>query len=228
MSFDEEDAYADYAYEQYMSHLYEEIGPEWARDHADELFEQSYDEATQRFTEERLKSYYLQKPDVAVPAVTTVEYAKKLLPAYPAAATVFAATSVELTWKGAILKPLVFGLVHVDALASAIVDRTIPRTGGLTQLNSFLSAVLKETAGIDFANYTRKGSSGLLREEINSVTQARNNVLHLGAPSNLKTAEFAIEVAESVLVELYPKLLNSLGLRLDGLHIVHENRISSK
>ena len=49
--------------------LYQEIGPEWANDHAQQLFEEN----SRLFTAQRLKSYYVEHPDVAAPAVSTVE-----------------------------------------------------------------------------------------------------------------------------------------------------------
>ena len=79
------------------------------------------------------------------------EYAKTLLATHPAASLVFAATSAELTWKSAILRPLVFGIVHVEPLANLIVERAVPKQGGLTNLYALHSAILKEVAGIDLS-----------------------------------------------------------------------------
>jgi len=217
MSYDEWDARQDAAYEQ----LYQEIGPEWARDHAQELFEENYDEATRQFTEQRLKSYYLAHPQIAIAAVSAVEYAKQLFPSFEAASLVFAATSIELTWKSAVLKPLVFGVVHVEALAESIADRSIPKTGGLTQLGGFLSVVLKETASIDFATYKRSGSNELLRTEINRIAQDRNEVLHLAKRLDAEAAKLAIDVAESMLLEFLPKLIKAIGLNIDGMCVIH-------
>lgn len=203
--------------------LFQQIGPEWANEHAQQLFEEN----ARLFTAQRLKSYYVQHPEVARPAVSTVEYAKTLMPGFPAAAFVFAATSVELTWKTAILKPLVSGVVHVETLAEEIVDRAVPKTGGLAQLEKFLSAILKEISTIDLTTYKRSNTKELLRLEINKIAQARNVVLHTGHGVDSATAKHAIEVAESMLLELFPKLIDSLGLKLDGTCTVHDTGIPS-
>jgi hypothetical protein len=208
----QQDALEDEGYQR----LFEEIGPEWAREHSKEM----YDDATRRFTEQRLKAYYIEHPLLANPAVSAVEYARSLMPAFPAAALVFAGTSIELTWKSSILKPLVAGLVHIPALAEAIVTQAVPKTGGLERVGEFLAEVLRETAGIDFKTYKRSGSSELLRIEMNRVSTERNLAVHQGTFGNVQLAHLAIEVADSLLLELLPKLLKSLGLTIDGMGII--------
>lgn len=198
--------------------MFEEVGPQWLAEHSQEVF----DEATKKFTEQRLKAFYLANPMLANPAISAVEYARTLLPRFPAAALVFAGTSVELTWKTAILKPLVAGVVHVPALADEIVNRAVPKSGGLAQLAEFLAIVLRETAAIDFKMYKRSGSSELLTGEMRRVAEERNKILHQGIGCHAPTAQFAIEVADSLLLELLPKLVNSLGLTIDGMGMVYD------
>lgn len=198
--------------------LFEEIGPEWVREHSQEV----YDDSTRRFTEQRLKAYYLENPLLASPAISAVDYARTLMPTYPAAALVFAATSVELTWKSTILIPLVAGLVHIPALAEAVIKQAVPKAGGLERLGGFLSEVLRETAGIDFKTYKRSGSSELLRDEINKVTEARNVLLHQGKGGDARVAHMAIEVADSMLLEFLPKLVTSLRLTIDGMCVISD------
>ncbi len=84
MSYDPEDA-AREAYETEMAEYF---------DH--ELYEEHYEEAIKEFTAERLQSYYVANPRLAKPARDSLVYAKSLMPAYPKAALVFAATAVEL------------------------------------------------------------------------------------------------------------------------------------
>jgi hypothetical protein len=160
---------------------------------------------------------------LANPAISAVQYARTLLPGFPAAALVFAAISVELTWKATILKPLVAGVVHVPALADEIVNRAVPKTGGLKQLGEFLAIVMKETASIDFKTFKRTGSTELLMTEINGVSEARNQVLHQAKGCDGSTAQLAVEVAESLLLELLPKLVKSLGLTIDGIGVIDDS-----
>jgi hypothetical protein len=89
--------------------FFEEIEPQWAQEHSEDLF----DDATRRFTEQRLKAHYLEHPILTIHAVSAVQYARTLMPAHPAAALVFAGTSLELTWKTTILIPLVAGVAPI-------------------------------------------------------------------------------------------------------------------
>jgi len=70
MSYEDDDGYweaqQEAAEEEAYDRSYKEIGPQWARDHADELFRDHYEEAVSEFTSERLKSYYVKHPDLAI------------------------------------------------------------------------------------------------------------------------------------------------------------------
>jgi hypothetical protein len=90
----------------------------------------------------------------------------------------------------------------------------------LERVGEFLAEVLRETAGIDFKTYKRSGSSELLRIEMNRVSTERNLAVHQGTFGNVQLAHLAIEVADSLLLELLPKLLKSLGLTIDGMGII--------
>lgn len=139
---------------------------------------------------------------------SAVEYARDLIKSHATAALVFAATSTELTWKSSILVPLVYGAVHIEALAQDIVARAVPRSGGLQQLYSFLSKVLDVTAAIDFTTHTRANSKVLLRDEINLIIDSRNKVLHQGQGCDLAMASLSIEVADSYAPRPFPEAVD--------------------
>ncbi len=208
-----------------MQEFYNEIGPAWVQDHAEELYEVHYDLVTRDFTQARLKSYYLLHPDVAVPAARAVEYAKSIPPQFATAGFVFAATSVELTWKACIARPLVSGIVLFEALAQSIVEKAVPKYTGPPGLGALLSAVLRETAAIDLTTYKITGSRLLLRDEINDISGKRNEALHQGKAFDWHAAAFAIEVADRLLQEFLPKLLSTIGLSVDRAFIIHEARL---
>jgi hypothetical protein len=93
---------------------YEQVGKEWARDHAEELakefFEDNYEDAVNQFTSERLQSYYLEQPELAVPALNALRYAQSLMPSFHQAALIFAVTATELTVKKRSVETDNFGL----------------------------------------------------------------------------------------------------------------------
>src|SRR5437016_11002375 len=93
-----------------LQNLYNEFGPEWAAEHRDELFQQ----AVREFTADRLKSYYVAQPRLALPALDSLKESQSLLASHPKAALVFAMTAIEVTIKTVLLKPIVFGLVHTE------------------------------------------------------------------------------------------------------------------
>jgi hypothetical protein len=51
--------------------MYNEFGPQWADEHAEELYCRHYDDAVKELTAERLQSYYLRHPDMATTAIGT-------------------------------------------------------------------------------------------------------------------------------------------------------------
>ncbi len=118
----DDDARSDAEQEAAAEEYHEKIGRAWARDNAAELakefFEDNYEEAVRVFTTERLQSYYVQHPELAVPALNTLGYAQSLMPTYPQAALVFAVSATEIIVKDVFLRPIVSGLVHSEDLAS--------------------------------------------------------------------------------------------------------------
>lgn len=202
-----------------LQELYNALGPQWVADHAQELYEEHYDQATREFSEGRLKSYYLGNPQVALPALLALAHAKTLQPHSATAALVFAAVSAELTLKSAVLKPLVSGIVLIEALAQPITKSAIPKRGALPPLAAML---LREAAGIDLTKFTRTGSQVPLMTEILRVFDLRNAALHEGRKLDDQAASQAVEVAQSLLQELLPQVLAALRLHLDQSFVVRD------
>ncbi len=104
MATDENDA----AYELAMSALYKEHSAE----------------AIAEFKAARLRSFYL-----AAPAAAALAEARLLCPSHPSACVVFAAIAIEVGIKAVLLKPIVFGLLHSESVASLVTDLVIQHTG---------------------------------------------------------------------------------------------------
>src|SRR2546426_4262150 len=103
----------DYAAEQYMAELYEEHRKE----------------ALEEFTAERLQSFYVANPNLAMPAQQALADARTLRDVNATAALVFGAVAMELGIKTLLLKPVVHGFVHQDSAASLITDLATSHTG---------------------------------------------------------------------------------------------------
>jgi hypothetical protein len=196
---------------------HDEIGRRWARDNAAELtkeaFEENYQQAIDEFTSERLQSYYLKKPELAVPALNSLSYAKELLDPFHKAALLFAVTSTELTVKNVLLKPIISGLVHTEDLADFIADLTTTHTG-MDRFHKLLTGILAQYGGVELKTFKRNSSNKTLWEEITVVQVARNAVVHRGEHSELTAAVLSISVAETLLNDIFPRILKNLGLHL--------------
>lgn len=176
-----EDLEREAAEEEGMQRLYEELGPRWVEDNAQELFEANYLEAVKQFKEERLVTYFVAHPDVATPAFVALAEARAMMAGKQArAAVIFAYMAIELTVKAAFLQPLVYGLIHNDALAAFIVELSVGNRRGVSTLSKLLTGVLNEFAEINFRTFKRAGSKDDLMKEIAEVGEARNKIVHQG------------------------------------------------
>ena len=211
---DDEDDYDDGG-EAYYDELYKRIGPEWARDHSEELFKEHYADAVSEFTSERLQSYYLADPTLAEPARKSLLYAQSLLASFPQAALVFAVTATELAVKTVLLKPIISGLVHTEELASLVAELTTHHTG-MGRFQNLLTEILTQFGGVQLMTFKRTGSTKTLWEEMSEVQNARNAVTHKGETSDSGKAALAISVATTLLNEIFPQVLKNLGLYLDA------------
>jgi hypothetical protein len=194
--------------------LYNELGPQYLQEHAYELYEEHAKQAIQEFQADRLKSYFLNHPDVAQPAFETLDYARRLLPDHPRPALVFATTSMEIATKAAFLKPFIYGLIHLEALAEPVMSLAVQRDSG--KFRAVLSAILKEFGGVDFPAYRRSGSEERFPVEIEKLSAKRNTVVHEGALVELAEAEKAIAIADALLSDIFPTVLKHVQLHLHG------------
>jgi hypothetical protein len=133
------------AYEGYMSRLYEE----------------HKQEAIEEFTGERLQSYFLDNKLLAKPALDALITARNLMNTNATAAFIFSTIAIEVGLKETLLKPIVFGLVHTESLASLIADLTISHAG-MDRYRELLLRVLRDHGGVDLDNFRRTGSEKLI------------------------------------------------------------------
>lgn len=202
------DEYESQLRKQFIPELYEEF----ARDvlsGKDDL----YSEIVERFASERLQSFYLANPDLAERALGALEEARSLYPQHPSAALLFAAIAVEVGIKTTLLKPILHGLVHTDS-AAALVAGLVPERHN-DDFKKVLFGILKEVGGVDLPAYKRSGSSQTLWDEMRAIQILRNQVMHGAGTVSLADAERATSVAETVVENLFPRVVGALGLKTD-------------
>lgn len=196
---------------------YERLGKDYVRNNAEELakefYEENYSDAIREFTSERLQSYYLAQPELAVPALDALRHAQFLMPVLHDAALVFAVTATELTVKNVLLKPIISGLVHTEELATFIADLTTKHSG-MDRFQNLLTEILAQFGGFELKTYKRPGSSKTLWNEMDEVQKARNAVIHRGETVEAEVSDLSIRVAHTLLKETFPQILSRLGLHL--------------
>ncbi|MCO5096680.1 MAG: hypothetical protein M9884_04315 [Rhodocyclaceae bacterium] len=196
MSYDEHDAA--------LEEMYDRIGQE--------LYPEHKAQAIEEFTAERLRSFYLKHPEVMRPALTAFKEAKALRESnHFSAALVFYVTSIELFLKSTLLKPVVYGLVHNDALADVIVQFALGQSG-FDRYKSLLAKLFSDIANIELNDIKREGAVKPLLDEALDVQKIRNKIIHQGATCTESEANLARDVATLVFGRIVVQMFDTLGL----------------
>jgi len=177
------------------------------------LYEEHKEQAIQEFTVERLQSYYIHYPDIAKPAFHALSEARQLISRHPTASFIFSAISIEVGIKVTLLKPVVYGLVHSESLASIITDMVIRQTS-IDRFQKLLFKILSEYGGIDLDILKRPRSPKLLWDEMKNVQKRRNQVVHRAESVNINESKQALNVAAYVLENIFPNLVEYIKLHI--------------
>lgn len=177
-----------------------------------ELYPEHKEQAISEFMADRLRSYYRQHPHITAPGVRAYKEAKALLAdGHLAASLVFAASATELFLKAALLRPVVYGLVHSEALAQVIVDSALSQTG-FARYDKLLSRLFSELARVDLKSLARSSDSKPLLTEATEIHNIRNAVIHRGEVVTSEQAQVAISVTANVFAHVLCEMLEAIGL----------------
>ena len=177
-----------------------------------ELVDQISKEAIDQFTFDRMRSYYVNNRSLAVKVIAVFREAESLQTTSPTAATILFTTAIELGLKVALLKPVIYGLVHNESVADLISDLSV-KHNGFDRFKPLLARVLAEYGGIDFNAFTIEGHKKTMWEEIAVLQDARNAVVHRGDLVSAETAELAKQVATMIIGNYFVSVLGGLGLK---------------
>ena len=177
-----------------------------------ELVDQISKEAIDQFTFDRMRSYYVNNRSLAIKVVAVFREAECLQAASPSAATVLFTTAIELGLKVALLKPVIYGLVHNESVADLVSDLSV-KHNGFDRFKPLLARVLSEYGGIDFNAFTIEGHKETMWEEITVLQDARNAVVHRGELASPETAQLAKEVATMIIGNYFVSVISGLGLK---------------
>lgn len=209
MSYDPFDAALDEAYER-MS---------------EELYPEHKERAISDFTTERLQSYYLRNPSITRPGFRMQKEARELLKnGHYSAALVFAASATEQFLKVALLRPVVYGLVHVEPLAEMVVSSALSQTGYL-RYTKLLSGLFSTLTSIDLATLSLTDKSKPLLVEASNLQNRRNEVVHQAVEMSKSEAEAALATSAGVYFYILTEMLSALGLEVVEGNVVRKPQI---
>jgi len=187
-------------------------------------FEEDIDRGIARFTAGRQKSYFVENPDLAIPAFDVLDEAKRLFALDRfAAAQAFAGGATEVAYDQLLIRPMLYGFVHDEDVAEAISG--IPdEVKNVYKFKGFLEGVIAKFAGVTFQSLF-PGSNKTLWKYIQDVKGIRNSILH-GGNLNVSPVEAkeSIDLASQVIETIFPALLRTLKLHLHGRTVCTDSK----
>lgn len=112
----------------------------------------------------------------------------------------------------ALLKPVIYGLVHNESVADLVSDLSV-KNNGFDRFKPLLARVLSEYGGIDFNAFTIEGHKKTMWEEITVLQDARNAIVHRGELASPETAQLAKEVVTMIIGNYFVSVISGLGLK---------------
>ena len=190
----------DYAWEEFYDQIRKDMYPEHK------------EQAIEEFTEDRLKSYYQQNPDVMRPAVEAILEGKWQLEhkRYPPA-LVFHVTAIELLLKATLLRPVLYGLIHNEGLAEIMTNNILGQTS-VERYEDLLAQLFDNLANINVKQITREGAKDTIFVECRELQRIRNFIIHRGDFCTETEAEKGKLVSTAVFDKIVRPLLSSIGL----------------
>lgn len=187
------------------------------------------DEIIGGFKSELLVFFYKNNPNIAEKPYRALSEAQCLFnEAHYTSAQLHAFICIEVAIKSVLVEPIVKGYIHTESIAKVIVDmiRTIAM-GRFDNTKKILKVILYEVAGIDLATYSRAGETKLFWDEICSVKDRRNLIIHGAEEATKAEAEFAIQIASEIFSVVLPRFVQNLSFHLhEGYKICDQQSCS--
>lgn len=207
----------DAEYESQMDAIYNGVLEEY---YASDSYAEDMNRGIEEFISDRQKSFYIKNPTVAESARNLLTEARQLFALdHFAAAQVMAGAAAEVTFGNALLKPMVYGFVHNDTIAPIVAD-IVESARQVFKFKALLVAIVSNFSGISLTAVTQ-GSNQSLWDSVDKVRGQRNVVLHASGLLKVsrEQAEEALALAATLLESVFPAVLVTLGLHLDGARV---------
>jgi hypothetical protein len=177
---------------------------------SEELFPEHKEIAIEQFIEERMQSYYLKHPHIIKAPMDCSNHANELMHISPRCALVMYTTAIELYLKSVLLKPVLYGMVHNESVATLIMEASTGQSG-FNRYNKLLNALCLHAANIDLSSITGMQSKPILKEA-EEIQNIRNKVIHQGYAATDDEMDMAKNIAYLMLTEVVEPVLNNLEL----------------
>lgn len=157
----------------------------------EELYLEEEDQIIADFTADRLQSFYLKNPQVMRPAVDAIQEGKKLQAGeHYSAALIFFISAVEILLKTTLLKPVIYGLIHNEALAEVVVKNFLSQSG-FVRYENLMSKIFQELSNVNLSSVKRETSNDSLMIECKKTQDMRNRIIHQGLIIGSEDAELS-------------------------------------
>jgi len=180
---------------------------------SEELYEEHAEQAIGEFVTERLRSYYKENGSIAVKPTKFARKAKDLIPEDPTTSLLYSSIATEIFIKSVILKPIITGLVHSEAVAELIAT-LIVKQSGVDRFADLLFTISREYARIDLKELRREGSEKSLWKEREELQKVRNGIIHRAQDCEEKDAQLSFDIALHVFL-VAKELIEELGFEFD-------------
>ena len=177
---------------------------------SEELFPEHKEIAIEQFIEERLQSYYLKNPNIIKAPMDCSNHANELMEVSPRCALVMYTTAIELYLKSVLLKPVLYGMVHNENMATLIMEASTGQSG-FNRYNKLLNSLCLHAANIDLSSILGMQKKPILKEA-EEIQTIRNKVIHQGYEATTNEMGKAKNIAYLMLTEVVEPVLNNLEL----------------
>jgi hypothetical protein len=199
------DTWQDAEHEQGMEELYKE-------------FKQQYEDD---FVFERVLNFYKTNSDIADSMLSNFKEAESLFENdHYAAAFLHAIISIETGIKVIILKPILSSL-SIDQRATELLFKDTFKRKSIPDISLLYFQILYDLTNVDLNKIKRNGSPKSLLEEFRDFQKIRNNIMHQGKFTTKEVADNALSLANFVIDEIIPIVLNRFHSHLDNNKIVY-------
>jgi len=177
---------------------------------SDEFYPEHKEQAIDEFIDERMHSYYLANPNIIQAPFDCYHHANDLLQVSPQCALLMYTTAIELFLKSVLLKPVLYGMVHNENIASMIMESSTGQTG-FSRYNKLLNSLCLHAADIKLNEIKGMENKPNLTEA-EEVQKIRNRVIHQGYFATVQEMGKAKNIASLILTEVVEPVLKNMNL----------------